>query len=105
MKFNPWRMPVAIFLALFAFAVWKQGGRQAVVHAGPDPQPAGATDLKAVTLVFGEKDAQPTVWDGSASISAGSIERIAGYHFTSECKINGLAWTCSSHPWVPAGKA
>jgi hypothetical protein len=104
MKVNVWQMTVPIFLAVFALVVWKQGGNQPVVHANPDPQPAAAADLKAVTLVFGEKDAQPTAWDGSANISAGSIERIAGSHFTNTCTVDGLAWTCSTYPWTPAGQ-
>ena len=98
MKVNAWQMLLPTFLTLSAFAVWKQGGGRAVAHAAANPP---AADLKAVTLVFGDKDAQPTAWDGSASISAGSIERIGGYHFTDSCKIEGLGWTCSTHPWTP----
>jgi len=101
MGINRWLRPLAILLVIFLFAVWQQGGKRAVALADPDPQPAAANGLEAVTLVFGEKDAQPTSWDGSASISAGSIERIAGYHFTEECKINGYAWSCATHPWTP----
>lgn len=56
--------------------------------------------LHAVTLVFGEKDDQPANWDGSVSISVGSIQRIAGYHFTAKSRIvNGNAWECATHPW------
>jgi hypothetical protein len=80
--------------------VWISG-RHAVtqtVRAIP-PLPA---DLRAVTLIFGEKDAQPSSWDGSASISAGEISSISGYHFNSESKIlPGHSWSCASHPWTP----
>lgn len=56
--------------------------------------------LQAVTLVFGEKDSEPTKWDGTATISGGTIERIEGYHFTRESKIVGdNGWQASSHPW------
>jgi hypothetical protein len=95
------RLPLAFLLVVFSFVVWRQGSRRTVALAGPGPQAVGIAGLKAVTLVFGEKDAEPTNWDGSASISAGSIERIAGYHFTQECKIDGQAWSCATHPWTP----
>ena len=101
MGINRWLTLLAAMLALFTFAVWRQGGGQAVALAGPDPQPAASNGLKAVTIVFGEKDAQPASWDGTASISAGRIERIAGYHFTEACKVDGSAWTCATHPWTP----
>jgi hypothetical protein len=101
MGINRWLTLLAAMLALFTFAMWRQGGGQAVALAGPDPQPAAANGLKAVTIVFGEKDAQPASWDGAASISAGRIERIAGYHFTEACKVDGSAWTCATHPWTP----
>ena len=92
-------IPAAVVLAIFGLAIHNRGTRQSVVLAGP--QPAGAANLKAVTLVFGEKDAAPTAWDGSASISAGSIERIMGHHFTETCKVEALSWSCSTHPWTP----
>jgi hypothetical protein len=68
-----------------------------------NPQPApGADELQAVTLVLGAKDNAPAKWDGAASIAGGKIENIAGYHFTSACKIlNGNAWECATHPWAP----
>src|SRR5581483_11496314 len=67
-----------------------------------NPQPAPAADeLQAVTLIFGAKDAEPASWNGSASLSTGTIERIKGYHFTSESKIDGNSWTCATHPWGP----
>src|SRR5258706_7531121 len=67
-----------------------------------NPQPAPAADeLQSVTMVFGAKDMQPAQWDGSASISKGKIEKIAGYHFTKDSRINGTAWVCATHPWGP----
>jgi hypothetical protein len=63
------------------------------------PPPVAGEEPRAVTLVFGQKDNQPTKWDGSASISAGNIERIAGYHFTKKDSVNGAAWQCASYPW------
>jgi len=96
-----WLGSLAILLMIFSLAVWTQDGRRAAAVADPGPQPAAVAGLQAVTLVFGEKDAQPASWDGSASISAGSIERIAGYHFTEACKIDGTAWSCGTHPWTP----
>jgi len=65
------------------------------------PQPAPpAGELQAVTLIFGSKDPEPAKWDGSASISTGAIERIAGHHFTEEAKIlPGNAWECSTVAW------
>src|ERR1044072_1354039 len=56
--------------------------------------------VQAVTVIFGSKEAEPSKWDGSAAISQGSIDRIRGYHFTSDSKIlDGNAWTCATHPW------
>ncbi len=99
MKLNRLLASLAVLAALLAVATWKQNGKDAVVYA--DPQPPSMAGLKAVTLVFGEKDAQPAEWDGSATISTGSIERIEGYHFTKECQVSGNSWTCSTHPWTP----
>ena len=60
---------------------------------------SGLDTLRAVTLIFGEKDSEPTKWDGAASISSGTIEKVEGYHFTRDAKIDGTAWQCASHPW------
>jgi len=35
--------------------------------------------VKAITMVFGSKDAEPNIWDGSASLNTGTIEGIVGY--------------------------
>jgi hypothetical protein len=77
--------------------------RQSVTQAqitNPQPTPA-ADELQSVTLVFGSKDMEPAKWDGSASISKGAIEKIAGYHFTKDSRINAGSWECSTHPWAP----
>jgi hypothetical protein len=67
-----------------------------------NPQPAPAADeLQSVTLIFGAKDMEPAKWDGSASLSNGKIEKIAGYHFTREARISGNAWECATHAWAP----
>src|SRR5436190_14379809 len=78
--------------------LWQRSVTQAQITT---PQPAPAADeLQAVTLIFGAKDAEPAKWDGSASISRGSIERIKGHHFTTDAKIlEGNAWTCTTHAW------
>jgi len=56
--------------------------------------------LQAITMVFGSKDAQPAKWDGTVTLTGGTIERVAGYHFTRESKIVGdSGWVASSHPW------
>src|SRR5436190_11626838 len=92
-------------LVLLAGAITVSGlllWQRSVIHAQiTNPQPAPAADeIQAVTLIFGAKDAEPAKWDGSASISRGSIERIKGYHFQTTAKIlAGNAWTCSTHPW------
>src|SRR5215813_12263719 len=64
----------------------------------PQPTP-GPNDLQSVTLIFGSKDPQPAKWDGSASITSGSIVRITGWHFTPESKVSGTSWECATHPW------
>ncbi len=84
-------------LLLTGIAVTRRGAAPPVALASPA---AGDSEtLRAVTLIFGEKDNQPTRWDGSAAISAGRIERVAGYHFTRNSKISGASWECSTHPW------
>lgn len=69
------------------------------VHAGAATGWTSTEGLNAVTLVFGSKDSEPTVWDGSASLSTGTIERIEGYHFTRKDSINGNSWQCSTYAW------
>ncbi len=66
-----------------------------------NPQPTlPADELQAVTLIFGSKDSTPSKWDGSVTLSKGSVEKLSGYHFTKECKISGATeWQCSTHPW------
>jgi hypothetical protein len=65
-----------------------------------NPQPAPPeNELQAVTLVFGSKDSEPSSWDGSASLSAGRIEKVIGHHFTENCKVTGASWQCSTVAW------
>ncbi len=61
---------------------------------------AASAEIEAVTLVLGAKDGKPSSWNGSASISAGEIVRIKGYHFRRQDRIlPGNAWECATHPW------
>src|SRR5689334_15900536 len=95
---SPRPFVVAGAAAALALVLWRQSVTQAQIT---NPQPApGANELQAVTLIFGSKDPEPTKWDGAASLSRGSIERVKGYHFSSDCKINGNAWECSTRPWA-----
>ncbi|MCC6393910.1 MAG: hypothetical protein IT167_25150 [Bryobacterales bacterium] len=65
-----------------------------------NPQPAPSEkELQSVTLIFGSKDVSPTAWDGSASLSSGKIERLAGYHFTDKDSVEGNSWKCSTYEW------
>ncbi|HZO57014.1 MAG TPA: hypothetical protein VFB63_30165 [Bryobacteraceae bacterium] len=98
------QIAVSAVLALGACAWLWQGvpTRAQVSVPVTNPQPAtGASDMQSVTLVFGSKDAEPTRWDGSASLSAGRIEKIEGWHFTSASRVNGTAWECSTSAWAP----
>src|SRR2546428_1553060 len=86
-------------LAAAGLLLWKQPPTQAQI---PNAQPAPPADqLQSVTLVFGSKDMAPAKWDGAANISAGKIEKITGYHFTAESRIDGATWQCGTHPWAP----
>ncbi len=78
--------------------LWRQSVTQAQVTSPQAAPPAN--ELQAVTLIFGAKDAAPAKWDGSVSLSRGRIERIKGYHFSSECKVvGGNAWLCGTSAW------
>jgi hypothetical protein len=82
-------------VALSAAMIWRAAPRPLAAAALPSME-----GLQAVTLVFGEKDNQPTKWNGTATLTGGTIERIAGYHFTRESKIIGdSGWEASTHPW------
>src|SRR5690242_4468194 len=85
-------------ISLAGLLFWQRSTSQAQIT---NPQPApGSDELQAVTLIFGAKDMEPAKWDGSASISRGTIERIRGHHFTADAKITGKdSWTCATHPW------
>ena len=73
--------------------------------AHPLPALAGSTQtsldgVKAITLVFGSKDSDPSTWDGTASLSTGAIEKIEGYHFTRQDHVTGNSWQCATYPWA-----
>ncbi len=90
-------MAMSACALLAAFYLWRESSASAQVT---NPQPAPPADqLQSITLVFGAKDVQPTPWDGSVSLSAGKLERVAGYHFTDESSVDGNAWKCSTHVW------
>lgn len=92
---------VLLLVAMAVLVVWQYAPSHALQITRPQPSPA-AGELQAVTLIFGSKDAAPAPWDGSASISKGKIEGIAGHHFTTSSKIlDGNAWQCSTHAWAP----
>src|ERR1041385_2307217 len=82
-------------LAMVLYLNWRHTPRSFAAAALPSME-----GLQALTLVFGAKDNQPTKWDGTATLTGGTIERIAGYHFTRESKIIGdSGWQASTHPW------
>ena len=85
-------------IALGALYSWRFFAAKPVVVLA-QPSKTSPDNLRAVTLVFGEKDDQPSKWDGSAEISSGVIERIAGYHFSRDSAVTGSSWQCSTHPW------
>lgn len=88
-----------VLVCLAAAGLWHATSILAQI-TNPQPAPP-AGEPQAVTLIFGSKDMEPAKWDGSATISAGAIEKIAGYHFTASSKIlDGNAWECATHPWA-----
>jgi hypothetical protein len=88
-------LTTTVVLALLAGLILRRPIRPLAAAALPSME-----GLQAINLVFGEKDSQPTKWDGTATLSGGTIERIAGYHFTKQSKLVGdSGWEASSHPW------
>ena len=76
-----------------------------VLLAAASPTLGAAGELQAVTLILGSKDDAPSSWNGRASISAGEIVRISGYHFRRQDQIlDDGAWECATHPW-PTNRA
>ena len=88
---------LATLSLLAAIVLWLGRAGQAQITR-PQPAPA-ARDLQSVTLIFGSKDSEPAKWDGSASLSSGTIEKISGWHFTKDASVNGMSWQCATHPW------
>jgi hypothetical protein len=71
----------------------------AVPAAGQQPYP-----LRALTIEFGIKDHQSTVWDGSLSLSAGEVVELRGHHFTEQARIGpGHSWVASTTEWQGYG--
>lgn len=88
----------ACFAATLAVVLWRFSSSAAGQITRPQPAPP-PDETQSLTLVFGAKDTEPSKWDGSISLSAGEILKVAGYHFTDACKVEGSAWVCSTHPW------
>ncbi|HYM11490.1 MAG TPA: hypothetical protein VEU62_12200, partial [Bryobacterales bacterium] len=60
--------------------------------------PAGA--VRALTLEFGVKDGVPTRWDGSVSLSEGTIVKLRGHHFTEKDSLGpGNSWQAATTAW------
>ncbi len=69
-------------------------------NVAPAPEP-----VRALTLEFGIKDGAASRWDGSVSLSTGSIVKIRGHHFTDKEQINqDHSWRAATTEWpVMAG--
>ncbi|MEZ5351673.1 MAG: hypothetical protein R2762_03490 [Bryobacteraceae bacterium] len=90
---------LAVLIVLGVVFVIRRDSASFAQVTRPQPAPAAA-DLQSVTLIFGSKDAEPSKWDGSVTISSGSIERIAGYHFDEKSRVlPGNRWECSTRKW------
>ncbi|HLJ12900.1 MAG TPA: hypothetical protein VKV15_00265 [Bryobacteraceae bacterium] len=101
-----WPIAAALLLASFCIVFVRHAGGQSAPPSAASRHNSPSEGLQAVNLLFGVKDAKPTAWDGSATISAGAIERIEGYHFTDSAKARtteatSVEWVCSSHEWTP----
>jgi len=97
--FKKLSVPIAVLAGFFPAALLIRTATSSAQLAGPQPSSADG-DLQAVTLIFGSKDPLPAKWDGSATLSAGRIERIVGHHFNEAAKIlPGNAWECSTSAW------
>ncbi|MBI3696302.1 MAG: hypothetical protein HY238_15880 [Acidobacteria bacterium] len=89
------RSSIAGLLAA-ASLMWFVAGRQS---RGLQNTPAGEP-VRALTLEFGIKDGSATHWDGSVALSAGSILKIRGHHFTDKDKINeDFSWQAATTEW------
>ena len=57
--------------------------------------------MRAVTLEFGIKDGSATRWDGSVSLSPGTILKVRGHHFTDKDKVNNAdhSWQAATTDW------
>ncbi|MBI3682449.1 MAG: hypothetical protein HY235_18880, partial [Acidobacteria bacterium] len=97
------RSRALLLASLLAFVIFLHLLRPTAAQITNPQQTPSEDELQSVTLTFGSKDAQPTKWDGSVSISKGKIERLAGFRFSDEARIEGTSWTCSTVPWGTHG--
>src|SRR5579872_1963820 len=66
-----------------------------------DAGPAVPIDPGAVAfrILMGRKDAQPTAWDGSLTVTDGKLIRLEGWRFRRQDQIVGeSAWKFTTHP-------
>lgn len=67
----------------------------------------GMESARAIMLEFGLCDMAPRRWDGSVSISEGTIVKIRGHHFSEDDKVNeNHSWQATTKNWssiVPTG--
>ena len=82
-------------------SIWKS---DAVVA---EAVPANAAGGPEVTLLvrFGVTDREPAEWHGKITVSAGKVERIEPWRFTSEDKIDSESWTISTRRMPPQSAA
>ncbi len=67
----------------------------------PLPRPESEPNL-ALRIVFGIEDTETTDWSGTATLSAGAVSGIEGWHFSRDDKIEGKqSWQCSTKKPLP----
>jgi len=82
---------------------WQGGGRGPAGASSPQTAPPADRPL-ALTLEFGNKDGAASRWDGSISISAGSILKLRGRHLTEKDRVNSdHTWQASTTDWPVMG--
>ncbi|MCP5120424.1 MAG: hypothetical protein GY953_57250, partial [bacterium] len=63
-----------------------------------------SAQVRALNIEFGIKDDKATKWDGSVSVSTGSVVKLRGHHFTEEAKLGpDNSWEASTTEWVGYG--
>src|SRR5437763_12272478 len=63
-----------------AFLLAERAGYALGAQGGGNPRPAAQPFT--LRLVFGLKDAEPAVWEGSARATNGTIRRVEGWRFS-----------------------